>query len=360
MPVEMGIWRIDRGQPVRLDRAAMPSEAALEDLIEKDPSLLGERLLIIGRQVRNAHGKVIDLLAVDSEGALHVLELKRDRTPRDVVGQVLDYGSWVEGLDREQVLEIAAAHFGEVPFEAAFMDTFGEPLPDELNLSHRLTVVAASLDPASERIVEYLSRFGVPVNVVFFSFLQDGDREYLARTWLVQPEDAPTGRTTTAQKGKKAEWEGDWYVSFGDDLGRSWTDALTYRFISAGGGDWYSGTLKNLPVGARVFVYIRNTGYVAVGHTTGPAVRFDEAVVEHHGQSVRLADLQLNAPYAHPDRPGEDTAEYVVPVDWVVAVPKEKAFWEKGMFANQNSACKLRQEFTLRRLREHFGLDDQA
>ena len=40
----------------------------------------------------------IDLLAIDADGNLHVLELKRDKTPRDVVAQVLDYGSWVTTL----------------------------------------------------------------------------------------------------------------------------------------------------------------------------------------------------------------------------------------------------------------------
>ena len=40
------------------------------------------------------------------------------------------------------------------------------------------------------------------------------------------------------------------------------------------------------------------------------------------------------------------------------ASPKAQAYWEKGMFANQNSACKLRQEFTLDRLTRHFNIDD--
>jgi len=49
--------------------------------------------------------------------------------------------------------------------------------------------------------------------------------------------------------------------------------------------------------------------------------------------------------------------EWVVPVRWFTSVPAEQAYWEKGMFANQNSACKLRQEFTLERLAQHFDLD---
>lgn len=358
MPVEMGMWRVDGGRPTRLETTSMPTEAKLEDLIERDPALLGERLLVIGRQVRTDHGKIIDLLAIDADGVVHVLELKRDRTPRDVVGQVLDYGAWVEGLDRDRIMAIAATNFGAVPFEAAFEEAFGQPLPDEINLTHRLTIVAAELDTSSERIVEYLHRFGVPVNAAFFSFLRDGEREYLARSWLVAPEETPLGATGPSPTRKKAEWSGDWFVSFGDGLGRSWIDARRYSFVSAGGGDWFSRTLRNLPVGARVFVNIPQTGYVAVGHTTGPAVPFDEAVVTDNGRDVRLADLSLHAPYAHPDRPGEDTLEYVVPVEWMVALPKDQAFWEKGMFANQNSACKLRQEFTLRRLKEHFRLDD--
>ena len=42
---------------------------------------------------------------------------------------------------------------------------------------------------------------------------------------------------------------------------------------------------------------------------------------------------------------------------WTVAVPQSDAFWVKGMFANQNSACKLRQEFSLDRLGEWEGED---
>ena len=61
MPVEMGMWRIDGDTPKRLIAATLPSEATLEQYLEKDPSLLGERLLVIGRQVRTPHGKLIDL-----------------------------------------------------------------------------------------------------------------------------------------------------------------------------------------------------------------------------------------------------------------------------------------------------------
>src|SRR5690606_6325625 len=85
VPLEVGLWRIDAGTPLRVEPTSVPLEAELERLIEADPTILGEPLLFIGRQVPTAHGKFIDLLAIDGEGTVHVLELKRDRTPRDVV-----------------------------------------------------------------------------------------------------------------------------------------------------------------------------------------------------------------------------------------------------------------------------------
>ena len=98
MPLEIGLWRVDEGSAIRVGTSGFPLESRLEDLIESDPAILGEPLLLIGRQVPTDYGKFIDLLTVTAEGALHVLELKRDSTPRDVVAQVLDYGSWVQGL----------------------------------------------------------------------------------------------------------------------------------------------------------------------------------------------------------------------------------------------------------------------
>ena len=45
-------------------------------------------------------------------------------------------------------------------------------------------------------------------------------------------------------------------------------------------------------------------------------------------------------------------------VDWIKTKPIEEAIWEKGMFANQNSACKLRNKFTIERLTQIFELNE--
>lgn len=236
MPLSIGVWRVD-GEVRRLTSQAMPSEERLEELIEADPGILGQPLLMIGRQVTTAHGKRVDLLALDGDGCLHVLELKRDRTPRDVIAQALDYGSWVQGISHEEVLGIYAGYRPGESLEVAFEEAFGIPVPEELNTGHWLTVIASDLDAESHRIVEYLASNHLPVNVVFFRYFVDEGREYLARTWLIEQEQEAGPKSAGART--KEPWNGrDWYVSFGEEPnGRSWSDAIKFGFVSAGGGD---------------------------------------------------------------------------------------------------------------------------
>lgn len=180
MPLEVGLWRVDGGTPLRITSSGVPLEKQLEQMIEADPTILGAPLLLIGRQVPTSYGTFIDLLAVDDEGRLHVLKLKRNRTARDVVAQVLDYGFWVVGLADPQVRDLYAAYRPGHALEQAWSEVFGGNPPDELNTQHRLTVVAGDVDPATERIVGYLAGLDVPLNVVFFRYFYDEGRAYLA------------------------------------------------------------------------------------------------------------------------------------------------------------------------------------
>ena len=82
---------------------------------------------------------------------------------------------------------------------------------------------------------------------------------------------------------------------------------------------------------------------------------FGKAKVLLHGTRTALAEQPLIGKYRHAGA-GDDHDECVVPVTWLNARSQSDAYWQKGMFASQHSACKLRQEFTLSLLQSHFGI----
>lgn len=359
MPVEMRMWRIDGDAPKPLATSVLPAEKDLHEFLKHDPSLLGERLLVIGSELITPYGSRLDLLAIDADGNLNLLDLKRDKTPREVVAQVLDYGSWASTLSRDDIIDIATKHLDQ-PFEAAFEDVFGSAPPDELNGDLSLTIVAAELDASSERIVNYLRAFGVPVNDVFFSYLEDDERRYLARSWLTASDDETPSATTGSKKSKRAAWNGkDWYISFGGG-DRVWDDARQFDFVSGGGGKMWSQDMRSLTKDARIGVNVPPMRCVAVGRVLAPASRFEDVEVRVADNWTPLAAQSLQGSYLTDPAIEDDNAEWVVPVEWTDARPLEAGFWEKGMFASQHSACKLRLEFTLERLAAHFDLNDEG
>ena len=105
MPLEVALWRLG-DKPERVTYSTIDAESRLETVLTDDLTIIDPNLLLIGRQVATAYGKFIDLLALDSEGNLIVIELKRNRTPREVVAQLLDYGSWVRGLEDTDIASI--------------------------------------------------------------------------------------------------------------------------------------------------------------------------------------------------------------------------------------------------------------
>jgi hypothetical protein len=361
MPLTMELWRIDGESAIRLEPTGMPLESQLEGLIDKDPALLGQELLIVGRQVATSFGKFIDLLAVDDEGVMHVLELKRDKTPREVVAQLLDYGSWVRSMSNTTIREVYSEHHPGSKFDQAFENRFGTEPPAEINTSHMLTVVASSLDASTERIITYLHEVHhMPINTVFFRYYEDHGQKYLGRTWLI-PESIEVAAPGAAKQVTEP-WDGtSWYVNFGvfPDQ-RVWEDGRKYGFVAAGGVARTSRPLTKLPVDARVFVYLtgesKKHGYVGVGIVTGIARPAAEAVLDVDGKSVPFNELLLEGVYIHPA--SDDPREFIVPVRWERAVPAENAVWQAGLFSHPRTACKLRSKFTIDAVLEGFHLTE--
>jgi RecB family endonuclease NucS len=101
------LWKIDDKKLLEVEKSKLNLEERLEDWIEDNVSIISSNLLVIGRQVKTRYGGLIDVLCIDEKGDIVIVELKRDKTPREITAQVLDYASWVKNLTAEQVQEIA-------------------------------------------------------------------------------------------------------------------------------------------------------------------------------------------------------------------------------------------------------------
>lgn len=359
MPVEVGIWKLG-DRPQRVEFTPLDLEDRLEKALSQDLSILAPDLLLVGCQVVTAHRKEIDILAIDPEGTLHVLELKRGQTPREVVAQLLDYGSWIQTLTYDDITRIFSDKNAGKSFEVGFDERFGTNPPEDINSTHRLYVVATDLDSSTERILNYISGYGVPINALFFRYFRDGQNEYITRSWLISPEQAATSIGRSKAKGGSEPWNGrDYYVAFGESNQRSWDDAIRYGFVSAGGGKKWSGPLYNLQVDNRISVCIPGTGYVGIGIVRETAVPVSDFRVDVNGTSTPIMEAPIKAPDLKAYAVNPDTYEHFVKVEWLKTLPRTQAFWQKGMFANQNVVCRLKNKFTLDKLAEHFHLDEE-
>jgi hypothetical protein len=273
----------------------------------------------------------------------------------------LEYGFWVQDLSFEAIRELYAKHHDDEDFDSAFTDHFEAEIPEAVNTSHHLVVVATGLDASTEQIIEYVRGHEVPINVLFFEYFDDDGREYLARSWFADPElEAPN----KSGAKKQHPWSGiDYYVAVGDGEERSWEDMRRYGFVSAGHGDKYRNAMMTLSAGDRVWAAIPSSwakggahGYVGVGTVIAGALPVTSFDVVVDGAKTNILEAPLSATNMGSEAHDLDQCEYLVAVDWIDTRPKGEAFWEKGMFANQNVVAKLRHPFTLELLADTFDL----
>lgn len=220
MPSEVRLWQVGEAeQPVVVPRLRLDLEKRLQDWLAVDISVLDPGLLVIGREVPTDFGDFIDLLCIDPAGDLVVVELKRDKTPREVMAQALDYASWVVDLSNERVTSIANAYLAG-RFEDEFRGRFGSEVPETVNGDHRILVVGSEIDERSERIIRYLSQaHGVNINAATFEYFRLADgAELIARVFLIEPSEVEQ-RTRTKGVSKRRN-----YLSY-EELSALATDA---------------------------------------------------------------------------------------------------------------------------------------
>jgi hypothetical protein len=194
MSTEIKTWQIvgDKLSLVETNLAAAgkTENKHLEEWAASDTSLLGPDLLLIGRQVQTKSGP-LDLLAIDRDGNTVVIELKRDRLPREALAQAVDYASDIAEWSLERLSEVCAKYTG-MSLEDALADRFADIDLETItiNETQRILLVGFAIESALERMIEWLSSSsGVSINAVLLHYMKtvSGD-QILTRTSIISEE----------------------------------------------------------------------------------------------------------------------------------------------------------------------------
>lgn len=111
-------------------------------------------------------------------------------------------------------------------------------------------------------------------------------------------------------------------------------------------------------MGARVFAYIPQEGYVGVAVVEDTMKPIKVYFAEIDGEKKPILECILKNLEIRKNSDNLELCEYLVKVKWIKTIRREEAYKEPDMFANQNMVCKLRNEFTPNKLYKYFGLNE--
>lgn len=206
---------MSKGKLVIAPKTKLELEKHLENWLENSPeqTLAQEDFLWIGRQTsaKDEDGTIFsDLFGVDSEGNLVIAELKKGRTPRDIIAQILDYAAWADDLLESEVRERAEDYFQKrgvfegKTFDDVFREAFDIPETDELprlNEGLRLFIVAEEIPSRVARVCRFLrTSHGINISCVDVSIFQTESGEVVVSTETIVGDEELAAPKTQQRK----------------------------------------------------------------------------------------------------------------------------------------------------------------
>lgn len=184
----MGLWKITDNGPTKVKETKLKKEKLLEEKLEdwiaKDASILGEPLLIVGRQVLIPDIKDrLDLLAFDPQGNAVIIELKRGKLKDPVDIQSMRYASYISKWSFEDFENLARNHMDKVSdpefnFNAiyeSFCEDAGIDETPDLNKDQRVIILGGSVKDKLGSVALWLLEHGIDIKVIEVHAYKDGD-----------------------------------------------------------------------------------------------------------------------------------------------------------------------------------------
>ena len=117
----------------------------------------------------------IDLLGLDRQGNVVVVELKRDRTPRDAISQALEYATFAADLDAQRLEAMLRSYrknesLNLTEFHRKYFNFDHDDIVS-FNEDQRIVIVGQQITPGIKQTVEFLNTKGLRVTCVEFTFV---------------------------------------------------------------------------------------------------------------------------------------------------------------------------------------------
>ncbi|MBJ6980046.1 hypothetical protein [Luteimonas sp. MC1895] len=377
MPIfELEKAGLRRLSSVSLASAQVHERRDLQRILREQSRELLDDVLIISEEFGDWDDsrRRIDLLGVGRDANLVVIELKRGDTGVHMELQAVRYAAMVSKMTFEQAVETYARHLpGGADARAELLDFLGwvEPREDDFAQDVRIVLFSEDFSRELTSSILWLGEKGVDITCFRMRVYRLDDRLLVDFQQIIPLKEAEDYQVKVRNKQlveqservARVPWNGEFYANFGVSPHRSWDDARTFGFISAGGGEWFTRTLHLLEPGARVWVNRPGFGYVGVAEVLGAPIGGSEFMVDTNAGRKRYLDVSavgeaLREQDFHPEK-----AELFVPVRWLSVRGASEAVREAGLFGNQNSVAKptaASWPHTVARLKVEFGISDET
>ena len=162
----------------------------IQEWIDDTPEILGEKLLIIGKESILPSGIRLDLLAIDENGNLVIIELKRDTSGNHVEWQAIKYASYCSAFTDEEIFKIYQDYLNKKYNDKDakreienFLVTFEM---EKLNKEQRIILVSRDFNSDVASAVLWLNDKGLDIKCIKInSFLSENNELLIYPTQII-------------------------------------------------------------------------------------------------------------------------------------------------------------------------------
>ena len=199
MSTEPQLFRVDpdtkdsiKAKEVEFSNLGLQERQDIQEWVVANPEILGDDLLIVAKEFSDFDrtSERLDLLAIDRDGKLVIIELKRDHNGADAHWQAIKYASYLRHATHEDVLRMLATYerVSEAEAEGKILEHVETGSLENLNDDQRIILASHRFAPEVTSAVLWLNDKAQDENLITCIQLipyQDGDVLYVQTNTII-------------------------------------------------------------------------------------------------------------------------------------------------------------------------------